>query len=721
MTLDVLSAALAWIEAGVSVIPIRPNGMKKPLIEWKQFQGRIASEQEVRAWFTDTDNGLAIICGAVSGGLEMLELEGRVLADEEAMRRLYTSIEQTAGLDIFAYLTDGYEEHTPSGGVHYLYYVIDGDVPGNTKIASKPAVSPEGKPLALTLAETRGEGGYVVVAPTGGACHPSGLPWTLINGEPGVVPSINVQWRDRIHAAIHNALDEMPVIPDPVMPTPARYDSDWQPSGDRPGDQWAAVTTWRDLLPLYGWQYSHTQAGSDFWTRPGKDRREGISASSREDENLYVWSSSTGLPTEVPLTKMYVRAYYDHGGDIGALAAQLRREGFGGDRKKDSFFDDYPKTLITPTTAADAQKPAIIRTSRLRLTAASQFEIKRVRWLWEGRAPIGEMTLIPGREGVGKSLLLAKLAAQLTRGELPGEFAGKPRPVLYVASEDSWYHTIAPRMCAAGADLTMIYRVDIDPLSGSAGAPMLPTDVDEIAELAKHIEAAALMLDPIVSLVDTGFDTYKAPELRRVLEPLRRAADAADFGILALVHFNKSAGGDISTRIAGSRAWTEVARAAIAVARMPQEETDEQGQFFGQRANRVVVSQIKNNLGRLDHPNLTYEIQSVGITASDGLEASVGRVQWGEHTEMTADQAMEATSKPPAGGKGGSAEKVLKFIASEMKRSGLGVSTKEITEYFTDELTAETIRYHLSRLTKDGKIERASRGLYRLVEGEQRS
>jgi len=55
-----------------------------------------------------------------------------------------------------------------------LYYVLDGDVPGNTKIANRPAVTDDGKTISLTLVETRGEGGYVIVAPTGGQCHPSG-------------------------------------------------------------------------------------------------------------------------------------------------------------------------------------------------------------------------------------------------------------------------------------------------------------------------------------------------------------------------------------------------------------------------------------------------------------------------------------------------------------------------------------------------------------------
>lgn len=45
-------------------------------------------------------------------------------------------------------------------------------------------------------------------------------------------------------------------------------------------------------------------------------------------------------------------------------------------------------------------------------------------------------------------------AAQVTRGELPGVYAGAPKDVLIAATQDSWEHTIVPRLIAAAADLT---------------------------------------------------------------------------------------------------------------------------------------------------------------------------------------------------------------------------------------------------------------------------
>ena len=60
------------------------------------------------------------------------------------------------------------------------------------------------------------------------------------------------------------------------------------------------------------------------------------------------------------------------------------------------------------------------------VTLASSIKPRPVRWLWPDRIPSGALTLLAGREGIGKSLVGVHLAAQLTRGTLPGSRYGKP-------------------------------------------------------------------------------------------------------------------------------------------------------------------------------------------------------------------------------------------------------------------------------------------------------
>ena len=90
---------------------------------------------------------------------------------------------------------------------------------------------------------------------------------------------------------------------------------------------------------------------------------------------------------------------------------------------------------------------------RIVLTAASTIAVRPVRWLWKGRVPLGSLALVAGREGIGKSTVAYTLAADITRGRLYGEYLDRPRSVLVAATEDSWEHTIVPRLMAACADL----------------------------------------------------------------------------------------------------------------------------------------------------------------------------------------------------------------------------------------------------------------------------
>ncbi|MGB6161855.1 MAG: AAA family ATPase [Pseudonocardiaceae bacterium] len=135
---------------------------------------------------------------------------------------------------------------------------------------------------------------------------------------------------------------------------------------------------------------------------------------------------------------------------------------------------------------------------RVRLTPASAIRMRRASWLWQDRIPTGALTVVPGREGIGKSLTLAWLAGQITRGVLPDHHQGAPRPVVYAASEDSWSHTIAPRLYAAGADLDMVYRVDVE-RNGVIGQLTLPRDCLALASEISSLGMALLAADPQVA------------------------------------------------------------------------------------------------------------------------------------------------------------------------------------------------------------------------------
>jgi hypothetical protein len=192
--------------------------------------------------------------------------------------------------------------------------------------------------------------------------------------------------------------------------------------------------------------------------------------------------------------------------------------------------------------------------------------MRAVRWTWQDRVPAGALTLVPGREGIGKSQFACWLAAQVTNGTLPGSLHGQRRPVIYAATEDSWAHTVAPRLSAAGADLDAVYRAEVVADGLLTGLTLL-RDCDALGDEITARGGGLLVLDPLLSAIASGIDTHRDRELRLALEPLVRMADRTGCAVVGLAHFAKSASPDPLNLITGSRAFSAVARAVLAVAR----------------------------------------------------------------------------------------------------------------------------------------------------------
>lgn len=372
-----LEGALTWWDAGASVIPTRADGTKKPQLDWKSYQSERATREQVEKWFkTSPKSGIALVCGAVSNGLELMELEGSA-TDSDSLDRIQTAMVKHQVFETWMDLQDsGYMEFTPSGGIHFLYRIGDHEVPGNTKIANRPPNAQEleesPKLRSVTLSETRGEGGFVIVSPTSGTVHKSGDAWTAAPGSvEGSIPTITWATRNLLHRALSEALDEMPEVP---VFEPRKMTQVDRPAGDvLPGEDFNARESWDNLLMDYGWQYhSVNVAGGDLWTRPGKRVIDGHSASlgTHGSDNLYVWSSSADLPTHNPLSKFAFYAHMEHRGDFSAAGRALYALGYGTRAQKPAegftdWLDDIPTTAAPEGSTAVLEAPKERKVNRL--------------------------------------------------------------------------------------------------------------------------------------------------------------------------------------------------------------------------------------------------------------------------------------------------------------------------------------------------------------------
>lgn len=267
------------------------------------------------------------------------------------------------------------------------------------------------------------------------------------------------------------------------------------------------------------------------------------------------------------------------------------------------------------------------------VTRASQIQPKKVSWLWTHRIAAGTLALLAGREGLGKSTLTAWIVAMVTRGELPGHPAGGPRSVIIAATEDSWEHTIIPRLMAAEADLDKVLRVEAETGKGYTEGLNLPKDIREVAQVAKNENVGLIVLDPIMSRLES-LDTHKDAAVRTALEPLVRMADENKVTILGLIHLNKTTSDPLNA-VMGSKAFTAVARSVLTVVADPEDEED----------RRRLLGVAKSNLGPIPPGSDVFTVEKAEFTTPD-CSIETGTIRWCGTSSTTiksamADQGME--------------------------------------------------------------------------------
>lgn len=251
-------------------------------------------------------------------------------------------------------------------------------------------------------------------------------------------------------------------------------------------------------------------------------------------------------------------------------------------------------------------------TRRVRLTPAAAIRPRPVRWAIPGRVPLGSVTLLAGREGLGKSVLAAAWTAQATLGRLGGDLTG-PVPVLIVAAEDAVEFTVVPRLMAAGANLGLVHFVTVTLPTGGETTPVLPLDGRALTQAIADTGARVLVIDPLVSVLDGRLDSHRDHSIRQALDPLNQLAAASGCAIVGLVHLGKAQAGDLNDRVLGSRAFTAAARSVVGVLPDPEDEDERM---------RLIV-QAKSNLGRLDLPALLYAVEGATVDTDEG-PSSIG-------------------------------------------------------------------------------------------------
>jgi hypothetical protein len=356
-----IDTALRWYDAGAQPVPLAVDGSKRPLIStWRGLQHERCTRDDVVLLFERVDSdGLGLVCGESSGQLEMLELEARAVGDGLPVK-IVERLRSRDLAELWTRLVGNYSEESPSGGVHLLFRVSDGAAMPDTVLAARPATAEElaanPKQLIKVLIETRGQGGFTVIAPSNGRSHSSGKSWRLLTGSPTSIPTLTAAERDELYATLAEFDQRVRAGDEPTPPAGvAARDSDEL----RPGDDFNIRASWGDVLLGHSWAVRSIRAGVTYWAKPGKSG-PGHSATTGRDEHdrLYVFSTATGFEPGRPYTKFAAYALLEHGGDFGAAAAELRRRGYGGVRELGLSVGTGPGLVVRQIDAGDVPEHA---------------------------------------------------------------------------------------------------------------------------------------------------------------------------------------------------------------------------------------------------------------------------------------------------------------------------------------------------------------------------
>lgn len=191
----------------------------------------------------------------------------------------------------------------------------------------------------------------------------------------------------------------------------------------------------------------------------------------------------------------------------------------------------------------------------------------------------GELQLVGGGLGLGKTRILLESLAATTRGKAwpYGEEAEDPGDVFYVGHEDDARKVIRPVVVEAlGGDPARFHRITglVEQTSKGERTGMFvltPAGLRALRVGMRRYRPKMIVIDPITGHLGGSTDSYKDAEVRAALQPLADLAHDFDCAIIGNAHLNKDQQQQVLYRIGGAAAFAAVARAVFFVVKDPEE------------------------------------------------------------------------------------------------------------------------------------------------------
>lgn len=205
------------------------------------------------------------------------------------------------------------------------------------------------------------------------------------------------------------------------------------------------------------------------------------------------------------------------------------------------------------------------RVYNLDMVTMDTVEEKTPEWLINGFIPKGQITLIAGNGGVGKTTVWCNIVAAISSGKAcffdHNKIGTDPHTVMYFSSEDDIQATLKGRLRKNGADMKNILTISLDD-------PRFQ-DIKYNSQFLEYListhKPVLVVFDPLQSFIPSNINMGYRNAMREVLNPLIGLGMKYGVTILIMAHTNKRENAYGRNRIADSSDIWDIARSVFIV------------------------------------------------------------------------------------------------------------------------------------------------------------
>jgi len=234
----------------------------------------------------------------------------------------------------------------------------------------------------------------------------------------------------------------------------------------------------------------------------------------------------------------------------------------------------------------------------------SDVKEKKMEWIVEGVIPKNKITVVAGKAGSNKTMILLDICARLTTGKkILGVPQEEPRNILFISAEDDSDDTLVPRLRKAGADISKCTFIDENQMHQIE----LPKKITNITDGIAEFNPAVVVIDPINSFFGEKVNVYSDHSLRKAMIGLRPICKAYNTSLILITHTKKAVEVDKNNDISGSYGLPAQARMVWYIAK----DIDSDDRY-------LTVSKSNNGAEGISHKYKLHIDEGIGYVKYQG-------------------------------------------------------------------------------------------------------